>query len=122
MPLQDTDPTPSFGGFGLSENGGAASVTASLSGPSSEAVNLTVSASPVSSAVAGDFAISSNNTLTIAARQTSSTGTVTITGVDNNVDAPDKSMTVSATISGGLGVSAPSSRTLTINDDEERPR
>ena len=72
---------------------------------------MTVSATPVSPAVAGDFAISSNNTLTIAARQTSSTGTVTITGVDNNVDAPRKSMTVSA----------PSSRTLTITDDEETP-
>ena len=82
---------------------------------------MTVSASPVSLAVAGDFAISSNNTLTIAARQTSSTGTVTITGVDNNVAAPRKSMTVGATVSGGLGVSAPSSRTLTINDEEERP-
>ena len=80
-----------------------------------------VGASPVSPAVSGDFTITSNKTLTIAAGQTSSTDTVTIMGVDNGVDAPDKSVTVSAAVSGGLGVSAPSSRTLTVTDDEGAP-
>ena len=102
----------------ISENGGTANVTASLSGSSSEAVTLTVSASPVQLAVAGDFAISSNNTLTIAPGSTSSTGAVTITGVDNDVDALDKSVSVSAAVSGGHGVSAPSHEALTITDDE----
>ena len=105
----------------ISENGGTANVTASLSGASSQAVTVVVSASPVSPAVAGDFAVSSNNTLTIAAGQTSSTGAVTIMGVDNGVDAPDKSVTVSAAVSGGLGVIAPSSRTLTVTDDDSAP-
>ena len=80
----------------ISENGGSANVTASLSGASSQAVTVVVSASPVSPAVAGDFAISPNDTLTIAPGATRSTGVVTITGVDNGVDAPDKSVTVSA--------------------------
>ena len=80
----------------ISENVGTASVTAFLSSPSPQAVTVVVSASPVSPAVAGDFAISSNKILTIAPGSTSSTGTVTITGVDNGVDAPDKSVTVSA--------------------------
>ena len=53
-----------------------------------------VSASPSSPAVSEDFIINSNKTLTIAAGQTSSTGPVTITGIDNRVDAPDKSVTV----------------------------
>ena len=105
----------------IGENGGSANVAASLSGSSSEEVTVVVSASPVSPAVSGDFTISSNKTLAIAAGQTSSTGAVTITGVDNGVDAPDKSVTVSATVSGGDGVSAPSSRTLTITDDEGAP-
>ena len=105
----------------ISENVGTASVTAFLSSPSPQAVTVVVSASPVSPAVAGDFAISSNKILTIAPGSTSSTGTVTITGVDNGVDAPDKSVTVSADVSGGLGVIAPSSRTLTITDDEGAP-
>ena len=105
----------------ISENGGTANVTASLSGASSEAVTVVVTASPVSPAVSGDFAVSPNNTLTIAPGSTMSTDVVTITGVDNGVDALDKSVAVSATVSGGHGVSVPSSRTLTITDDDSAP-
>ena len=106
----------------IDENGGASTVTAALSGASSEAVTVTVtvSASAVSPAVAGDVT-QSGATLTISAGSTGSTGTVTITAVDNQVDAPDKSVTVSATVSGGLGVAAPSPQTLTITDDEATP-
>ena len=104
----------------IGENAGSTTVTAALSGTSSEAVTLTVSASAVSPAVAGDFTLT-GTTLTIAAGSTGSTGTVTITAADNQVDAPDKTVTVSATVSGGLGVAAPSPQTLTITDDEETP-
>ena len=45
----------------ISENGGAASIAAFLSAPSSQDVIITVSASPMSPAVNGDFTISSNN-------------------------------------------------------------
>ena len=125
LTITDDDGTPTvtlaLSTPSIAENGGSANVTASLSGPSSDAVTIVVTASPVSPAVSGDFTISSNDTLTIAVGQTSSTGTVTITGVDDGVDAPDRSVTVSATVSGGLGVSAPSSQTLTIADDEETP-
>ena len=75
---------------------------------------------PVSPAVGGDFTLS-NNTLTIAAGATTSAETATITGIDNSVDAPDKSVTVSATVSGGHGVSAPQDVTLTIVDDDGAP-
>ena len=125
LTITDDDAAPAvtlnFNSPSISENGGTVNVTASLSGPSSQAVTLTVSASPVSPAVSGDFTITSNKTLTIEAGSTSSTGTVTITGVDNNVDAPHKSITVSATVSGGRGVSAPSSRMLPIRDDDAVP-
>ena len=104
----------------VTENGGVSTVTATLSGASSEAVTVTVSASPVSPAVAGDFT-QSGTTLTISAGQTTSTGSVTLTAVNNAVDAPDKSVTVSGSASGGNGVSAPSSQTLTITDDEASP-
>ena len=76
---------------------------------------------PWQPAVAGDFSLSPTTTLTIAAGSTTSTGTVTVTAVDNSVDAPDKTVTVSATVTGGNGVSAPSSQTLTITDDEGAP-
>ena len=102
----------------ISESGGVSTVTATLSGASSEAVTVTVTAAPVSPAVAGDYTLSTANTLTIAAGATTSTGAVTVTAVDNNVDAADKSVTVSVTVAGGNGVTAPSSQTLTITDDD----
>ncbi len=98
----------------------ATTVTASLSGASSQAVTLTVAATAVSPAAAGDFALSENTTLTIAAGSTTSTGAVTITAVDNDVDAANKTVTVSAAATGGNGVANPANAPLTITDDDER--
>ena len=76
-------------------------------------MTLTVSATAVSPAVPGDFALSANQVLT--AGQTSSTGTVTISAEDNDIDAPAKELTVSAAVpSGPTGLAAPASQTLTI--------
>ena len=102
----------------ISENGGVSTVSATLSHPSSAATTLTVSALPVSPAVASDFTLSSADTLTIAATATTSTGTVTITAVDNNDQADDKTVTVSATANNAQGITAPSPVTLTLTDDE----
>ena len=98
----------------------SSTVTAMLSGKSNEAVTLTVAAAAGANTVAADFSLSTTTTLTIAAGATTSTGAVTITAVDNNVDAPNKSVTVSATASGG-GVANPGNQTLTINDDDAAP-
>ena len=106
--------------IGESGDDNATTVTASMSGPSSQAVTLTVAAAAVSPAVAGDFALSENTTLTIAAGSTTSTGAVTVTAVDNDVDAANKTVTVSATATGGNGVAKPADATLTITDDDER--
>ena len=104
----------------ISENGGTSTVTATLSGASSAAVTVTVSAAAVSPAVSGDFTVSNNKTLTIAAGATASSGTVTISAVNNSVDAPNKQVTVSGAASGG-GVSNPANQTLTITDDDAAP-
>ena len=101
-----------------SGSGNVATVTARLSGASSAATEVTVTAAAVSPAVPGDFTLSSNKVLTIAAGATTSTGVVTITAVDNDVDAPDKAVTVSGAASGGNGVASPAALTLTINDDD----
>ena len=101
--------------------GNASTVTATLNGVSSAAVTLTVSASAVAPAVARDFT-RTGTTLTIAAGDTASTGTVTVTAVDDDVYAPDKSVTVSATSAGGNGVANPSDATLTIAEDDDAPR
>ena len=105
----------------VSESGGVSSVTATLSGASSEAVTVTVAASPGTGAVAADFALSTAKTLTIAAGSTTSAGAVTVTANGNDVDAPDKQVTVSGTVAGGNGVATPSSLTLTLTDDETLP-
>ncbi len=105
------------------DEGGAdsAAVTAALSHPSSEAVIVTVSASPVAPAVAGDFGLSATRTLTFAAGQTASAGVVTITAGDNDVDGPDGRVRVSGATTGGRGAADPAAATLTIVDDEATP-
>ena len=103
----------------ISEDGGVSTVTAIVSPSSPEAFTVTVSASAVSPAVAGDFNMA-GTTLSFAANATKSTGAVTLTAVDNAVDAPDKMVRVSGTVSLSE-VNAPTDVTLIITDDEEQP-
>ena len=64
-----------LGPTSVSENGGVSMVTATLTGPSSMAVMVTVAAAPVAStgAVAGGLHAEPAPTLTIAAGETTST-------------------------------------------------
>ena len=122
----DDDPAPTvtlvLTPSSISEDGGSTTVTAELSNPSIQATTVTVSAAPVSPAVAGDFALSSNRTLTIAAGATTTTDVVTIAAADNDTDAPDRRVTVSATATNAHGVDGnPDNVTLTIKDDEDPP-
>ena len=120
--IEDDDASPTvtlaLSPDSIGENGGVSTVTASLSHASSAATAVTVSATPVSPAVPGDFTLS-GTTLTIAAGSMSSTGTVTLTAVNNAVHGPDKSVTVSATASNTQGVAGdPADVTLTIEEDD----
>ena len=101
----------------IGENGGVSTVTATVTPASAAAFTVTVAAAAVSPAVAADFELSTNRVLSFAENATTSTGTVTITGVDNDVDAADKTVTVSGTVS-ATGVTAPATRTLTLEDDD----
>ncbi len=101
----------------VAEAGGAATVTASLNRPSGTAVTVTVSVTPGPSAAAKDYVLSENTDLVIAANATASTGKVTITAVDNDVDAADKKVTVSGSVD-ATGVTAPDDVALTITDDD----
>ena len=124
--IEDNDATPTvtlvLTPASINESGGtnASTVTATMNGTSSEAVTLEVSATPVSPAVAGDLTLSENTTLTIPANTQASTGDVTIAAVDNDVDAANKTVTVSATATGGNELVAPGNQTLTITDDDTR--
>ena len=104
----------------ISENGGAATVTATQDVTDSADTVVTVAVTPVSPATAGDYRLSANATLTIPAGQRSSTGIVTITAVDNDAVAADKRLSVSGTAAnanhaGGLAVTGAA---LTIADDD----
>ena len=102
----------------ITENGGSTAVTVTLSRPTSQATMIEISAAAVPPANANDFTLE-GTTLTIAAGATASTGTVTITGVNNSDDAAQKSVTVSATVSGGSSVALPGEQILTLTDDDE---
>ena len=105
----------------LPEDGGSSMVTATLDGASSVETTITVTASPVLPAVSSDFELSSNKVLTIAAGQKTSTGTVTIEAHDNDVYEPGKTVTVAGTVQNTIGVTAPESLTLGIDEDESQP-
>ena len=105
----------------ISENGGKATVTATLSSAVIAETTITVSATPVDPAVTTDFTLSTAKTLTIAANGTTSAGLVTITARDNTLDAENKIVTVSGTVTGGNNATAPPAVTLTITDDDAPP-
>ncbi len=105
----------------ITENAQISTITATLDRVATVATTVTVSATEVAPAVAGDFTLSTATTLTFAANVTTSTGAVTITSVNDTTDAPDKRVTVSATVAGGNGASLSSAVTLTITDDEAAP-
>ncbi len=105
----------------IGENGGSTTVTARLNRTSSETTTVTVSATAVSPAVAEDFRLSANKTLTITAGQTTSTGTVRITANNNDADTPDNTVRVSGTADNSHGVTDPDDVTLTLTDDDAVP-
>ncbi len=125
LTLEDDDALPTVAlvltPSSISETGGISTVTATLSGPSSEAVTVTVATAAVSPAAAGDFTLSTATTLTLAAGATTSAGTVTVTANGNTVDSPNKSVTVSGTAAGGNSVVSPPDVTLTLEDDDALP-
>ena len=106
----------------ISENAETSTITASVSRASDTAFTVTVSAEPDDPAVDADFTLSTNKVLSFAANATESTGAVTITTVDNDVDAPNKTIQVKGELPGGVPVRAPADVTLTITDDDAAPQ
>jgi len=91
----DSTLTMVFSASAINESGSSnqTTVTARLNDPLNENIVLTVSVDPLGPAVEGDFTLSSNM-LTILAGETISTGTVTITAVDNALNEPNKMSTL----------------------------
>lgn len=103
----------------ITESGGLATVTATLDHGSSAATTVTVGATAGTNAAPGDFRLSAAPTLTIAAGNTTSTGTVT--AVDNSKDEADKTVVVAGTAANSQGITQPAAVDLTITDDDEAP-
>ena len=101
----------------IAEAGGVSTLTATVSPASAEAFTVTVTATADAPATEADFTLSGAS-LSFAANATGSTGEVTIAAVDNDVDAADKTVRVSGSVS-AAGVLAPAAATLTIADDDE---
>ena len=122
--ITDNDDAPrvtlSLSDASIGENGGVATVTASLDHSSSVATTVAVSVSPDSPAGSSDYSLGTNLVLTIAAESTASTGTVTIAGVDNDIDAADKTLQVKGDAVNSLGVTDPADVELTLEDDDTR--
>ena len=101
----------------IAEDGAESSVTATLSAPSAVALEVTVEAAAVAPATADDFTLA-GGTLSLGANALTSTGEVTVTAVDDPVDAPDKQVRISGTVSDPR-FAAPAERFLSIEDDDE---
>ena len=102
----------------IDEDGGQTTVMARLTGrtTSSRATEVTVSAESPGTAQA--FRLS-GDLLTIARGKKESTGTVTLTALDNEVDEANKTVEVSGTATNDLAVNGPDSVTLTITDNDD---
>ena len=107
----------------VAENNGRSTVTASLNTIVEADVAVTVTTRPDAAAEPDDFT-QTGSLLTIPAGQKNSTGTVTISAVDDDVDGPDKNLVVTGTVEvvgmeqSGL-VWFPYDEGLTIQDDDE---
>ena len=95
----------------ISENGGTATVTATLDMESSHETTITVSESSADVTQAG-------TTLTIAAGQTASSGSVVLTGVDNTNEDGSRQVTISGSAVNSYGILGPADIMLTVNDDD----
>ena len=102
----------------ISEDSGVSTVTATASVASPEPFTVTVAAA---ANAAADFTLSANRVLSFAANATESTGTVTITARNNNLDAPHKTVRVTGSVPDGTRATAPDDVTLTITDDDAAP-
>ena len=105
----------------ISENGGVSTVTATASVASPDPFTVTVTAAANAPASAADFTVGENRVLTFAANATESTGTVTITAVNNSIDTAARTVRVSGTVPDGSRATAPEDVTLTITGDDAAP-
>ena len=118
--VNDNDPSPMVTLLLLpstiSEAAGVSEIQATLSNPSAVETRVTVSI-PADLLDAVELDVNPP-VLTILPGMTDSSNAVTLTAVDNDVEAPDLSVALSGVGSNTLGVTGPEPVTLTITDDD----
>ena len=117
----------------IPENGGVMTVTATMDKAAEGAVTVTISAAPAphstypnSRARTDDYSLSTDTVLTFAEGATTSTGTVTISAVDNNLDENlSKRVRVTGTLSGNATIGRFGEKSafweFIIRDDDPQP-
>lgn len=113
----DSVPTVQFDSatYTLDENGGTATITVELSGPSGQATAVDYSVSD-GSATAGSDYTATNATLNFAAGETSKSFEVQV--LDDNLAEGDETVNLTLSNPTGVALGTPSEATLTILDDE----
>ena len=103
------------------DEGETVNVTATLSHKSSDAIAVTVAAAAVEPATGADFTLR-GSTLTFLAGQKASSGEVTLTATDKEVDGPDsKEVTITGTgPTDRSDITVQNAVTLTITDNDTR--
>ena len=92
-------------------------VTATVSPASPVAFTVEISASPVAPATDDEFELSTNRTLSFAANETGSTGTVTVRPVDDDEPEPPDVVTISGIVS-NPAIPNPDDVRLTIHNND----
>ena len=119
--LDNDDPpsvTLSVNNATIAEAAGASTVTATLSNPSSQQVTVTLAATGTAAGGGADYTLASN-TITIAAGQT--TGTTTVTAVQDNIDELDETIILDIDQVTNGTENGTQQKTITITDDDDIP-
>ncbi len=119
VPTHLSEPSPTvsllLSPASIQQNDGVSIVTATLDRPATDWITVTVSATPAPPAVASDFRLSENRTLTFLPGKTTSRGVVTITGAVSGEDEPNRRVTVIARPEApGVAVTAGQPMTLAL--------
>ena len=117
----DSPPTVQFesASFVASESAGQATITVTLSAPAGQTVTVDYTTGD-GSAVEGDDYTQQNGTLTFLPGQTTQTFTVGI--LDDTLDEPDETVTLSLTAPQNAELGSTDTAVLTIDDDDPPPR
>ncbi|MEO5378180.1 MAG: DUF4347 domain-containing protein, partial [Magnetococcus sp. DMHC-6] len=121
VPVAAPTVTLSVNNTTIAESAGTSTVTATLSAAAASNTNVTIAASGTATDSGTDYTLSST-TITILAGST--TGTATITAVQDTLDEVDETVIVDITgVSGGGGAteSGTQQQTVTITDDDAAP-